>query len=67
MATWMNIEAVLGRGTLFLDVIQTAAKPGPVNPTTAGWSKKPKIPKSQVAVFRGVANHALLLFSRTKI
>src|ERR1019366_8062161 len=62
MATSMNTGAVLGQGMLILDVTRTAARSGPVNPTKGGWSKRSEITESQVAVFRGVANHALLLF-----
>ena len=52
MATLMNTGAVLGQGMLILDVTQAAAKPGPVNPTTAGWFKRSEITESQVADFR---------------
>jgi hypothetical protein len=48
----MNTGAVLGQGMLILDVTQAAAKPGPVNPTTAGWFKRSEITESQVADFR---------------
>jgi hypothetical protein len=52
MATLMNIGAALGRGTLILGVIETAAKPVAVNTTTAGWSIRSEITESQVADFR---------------
>ena len=35
-----------------------------VSQSSGGWSKKLKIPKFQVAVFRGVANHVLPLVRR---
>jgi len=61
MATLVNMGAVFGQGMLILGVTRTAARLGPVNPTKGGWSKRSEITESQVAVFRGVANHALLL------
>ena len=60
-AALVNMGAVLGQRMLTLNVAKASAKPGGVNPTTAGWFKRSEITESQVAVFRGVANHALLL------
>jgi len=44
MATLVNIGAVPRKGMLILDVTTAAAKPGPVNPTTAGWFRRLKQP-----------------------